>query len=144
MSTQVQSQTKLLPRPNRKMVIPPGRQPSPLSKPGGSSTDGIPALWRARLTKSFIAECLGWRPALNLHAKPWRPLASINLPHLQEWGWHTSAPILRAIDILRVLAQRKQVCPRGQPARTRRVSRNLSRGGGAFSKKNLKHWVNDS
>ena len=73
-STHVQSQTKLLPPLNRKTVIPSGRDLPPLSNLGGSKTDGRPAFWRALLTTSFIAECLGKRPALYLQDKPCKPI----------------------------------------------------------------------
>ena len=42
-STHVQSQTKLIPPLNGKTVIQSGRDPSPLSNPRGSRTDGRPA-----------------------------------------------------------------------------------------------------
>ena len=57
-STHVQSQTKLLPPLNGKTVIPSGRDPTPLSNPGGSKTDGRPAFWSALLITSFIANAL--------------------------------------------------------------------------------------
>ena len=58
-STHVQSQTKLLPPPNGKTAE--GRDPSPLSNPGGSKIDARPAFWTVLLITSFIAECLGNR-----------------------------------------------------------------------------------
>ena len=87
-STHVQSHTKLLPPLKGKTVIPSGRDPSPLSNPGGSKTDGRPAFWSALLATSFIAECLGKRPALYLQDKPCKPLLSILPPQRQEWGAH--------------------------------------------------------
>ena len=82
-STHVKSQTKLLPPLNRKSVIPSGREPSPLSNPGCSRTDGTTAFWNTLLITSFIAECLGKRPALYLQDKPCKPLLSILPPQWQ-------------------------------------------------------------
>ena len=93
-STHVQSQTKLLPPLNGKTVIPSGRYPSPLSNPGDSKTDGRPAFWSPLLITSFIAECLGKRPALYLQDKPCKPLLSILPPQRQEWGIQISATTL--------------------------------------------------
>ena len=101
-STHVQSQTKLLPPLNGKTVIQSGRDPSPLSNPGGSKTDGRPAFWRALLTTSFIAECLRKRPALYLQDKLCKPLP----PQRQEWGIQTSAPTLRAMATLKLSESR--------------------------------------
>ena len=58
-STHVQSHTKLLPPLKGKTVIPSGRDPSPLSNPGGFKTDGRPAFWGALLTTS--PECITWQ-----------------------------------------------------------------------------------
>ena len=105
-STHVQSQTKLLPPLNGKTVIPSGCDPFPLSNPGGSKNDGRPAFWSALLTTSFIAECLGKRPALYLQDKPCKPLLSILPPQRQEWGIQTSAPTLRAMATLKLSESR--------------------------------------
>ena len=105
-STHVQSQTKLLPPLNGKTVMPSGRDPSPLSNPGGSKADGRPVFWIALLTTSFIAECLGKRPALYLQDKSCKPLLSILLPQRQEWGIQTSAPTLRAMATLKLSESR--------------------------------------
>ena len=103
---ETQSHTKLLPPLKGKTVIPSGRDPSPLSNPGGSRTDGRPAFWSALLTTSFIAECLGKRPALYLQDKPCKPLLSILPPQRQEWGIQTSAPTLRAMATLKLSESR--------------------------------------
>ena len=101
-STHVQYQTKLLPPLNGKTDIPSGRDPSPLSNPGGSKTDGMPAFWSALLITSFIAECFGKRPALYLQDKTCKLLLSILPPQRQEWGIQTSAPTLRAMAALKL------------------------------------------
>ena len=86
--------------------MPSGRDPSPLSNPGGSKTDDRPAFWRTLLTTSFIAKCLGKRPALYLQDKPCKPLLSILPPQRQEWGIQTSAPTLRAMATLKLSESR--------------------------------------
>ena len=83
-------------------VIPSGRDPSPLSNPGGSKTDGRPAFWSALLITTFIAECLGKLAALYLQDKPCKPLLSILPPQRQEWGIQTSASTLRAMSTLKL------------------------------------------
>ena len=65
------------------------RDPSPLSNPGGSKTDGWPAFWSALLITSFNAECLGKRPELHLPDKPCKLLLSIFQAQRQEWGIQT-------------------------------------------------------
>ena len=87
---------------NGKTVIPSGRDPSPLSNLGGTKTDGRPAFWSAHLITSFIAECLGKRPALYLQDKPCKPLLSILSPQRQEWGIQTSAHTLRPMATLKL------------------------------------------
>ena len=101
-STHVQSQTKLLHQLNGKIFIPSGRDTSPLSNPRGSKTDGRLVFWSALLITSFIAECLGKRPALYSQDKPCKPLLSILPPQQQEWGIQTSAPTLRAMATLKL------------------------------------------
>ena len=76
--------------------------PSPLSNPRGSKTDDRPVFWSALLITSFIAECLGKRPALYLQDKPCKPLLSILPPQRQDWGIQTSAPTLRAMATLKL------------------------------------------
>ena len=63
-SLQVASHTNDLPCLYGKTVIPSGRRPSPLSRPGGSRLDGMPAVVRARLMMSLIAAWRGNLPAL--------------------------------------------------------------------------------
>ena len=116
-STHVVSQTKLLPPLNGKTVIPSGRNPSLLSNPGGSKTDGRSA-FRSALLSTFIAECLGKRPALYLLDKPCKTLLSILTPQRQEWRIQASAPTLKAMAALR-----------------------LSESSSVQSTKPVKHWV---
>ena len=76
--------------------------PYPLSNPRCSRTDGRLTFWRVLLITSFIAECLGNRPALNLQDKPCKPLLSVCSPQHQEWGIQTSAPTLRAMGTIKL------------------------------------------
>ena len=96
------TQTKLIQPLNVKTVILSGGDPSLLSNPGGSRTDGRPIFWSALLTTSFIAKCLGKRPTLHLQYKPCKPLLPIRPPLRQEWGIQTSAPTLRAMATLKL------------------------------------------
>ena len=98
--THVASQQSDFPRLKAITVIPSGFFPSPLLRPTGSKTDGIPADFSARQMISFKAACRGSLPSLNLHESKWYPYSSTFFPHLHWWGTQSFEPVLRATAIL--------------------------------------------
>ena len=80
-------------------VAPSGRLPPCVMNPVGSFCAGICAPLIARQMMSFS---MAWRWCLGvlfLHERPWSPLASASLPHIQVWGKHVQTPNLWATAI---------------------------------------------
>ena len=96
----VTSHASGLPLDQGRMVVPSRCLPSWRIKPTGSFTALIWARFMARQMISFIWQwhcCLG---ALLRRARPWRPRASTNLPHLHVCGSHALQPSLWATATL--------------------------------------------
>ena len=66
-STQIESKMRHFHLEKGNTVMPPGRLPSPRSRPTGPRTALKPADDKSRMMMSFKAECRGKRPALRRH-----------------------------------------------------------------------------
>ena len=96
----------LLPLFQANWVIPSGRLPSVLNKPGGSVRAGILAWTSALFTKSLISLCLECLPTCFLHAKPWSPDFSTITPQIHWCGWHMFEPRRRLHAIFRAVGSK--------------------------------------
>ena len=98
-STQVESQMRHFPVEKENTIMPPGRLPSPRSRPTGIRTALKPADDTARLMMSFKAECRGKRSALRRHERGCRPYLSTIDPQRHLCGAQTGRPRRRLIAI---------------------------------------------
>ena len=98
-SQTVTSHARGLPEDHGIWVAPSGRLPSARNKPGGSLTEGIPALDRQRKISSLRTACLELRAPPLLQDSMWDPRASTLLPQLHWCDEQMVAPRCRLMAI---------------------------------------------